>query len=76
MRPIELKAGNVFRIRKARNARKFTVKGIVLKISKENNFDTKNMHPELVGKILVPIESPYNFGQLILDPDDEIYLVR
>jgi hypothetical protein len=70
--PRELSKGMIFRLRKTTNARKFTVTGLVLKITRENGF--KYIAPEEAGKIKVPCDAPA--GELLLDPDKEIYLIR
>lgn len=71
MKPRELKQGDIFSLRPTRNSRKYKVKGIVLKICRENGF--KNFHSEDHGKVLVPVEN-HSAGQLVLNPESEIYV--
>ena len=68
--PKFLKKDMVFSIRKTTNARKYTVTGLVLKITKENGF--KYIPEELAGKIKVPCDCPA--GELDLNPDQVVYL--
>jgi hypothetical protein len=72
MLPKELKTGDVFRLRKTTNSRLYTVTGLILKLCRENGF--KYIPPGEEGKIKVPCDCPA--GELLLDPDKEIYLIR
>jgi hypothetical protein len=72
MLPKDLKKGMCFSIRKTKNAKKFIVDGLVLKITKENGF--KYIPAENAGKILVPVTDHNSCNELILPPDNEIYI--
>ncbi len=67
--PGKLRIGDSFRLRNTTNARKYIVKGLVLKMCKENGF--KYILPENINQILVPVEPD---KIMILPPDKEVYL--
>lgn len=72
-RPIELKIGDKFSIRKSTNARKYIVRGIVLKICKENGF--KYIAEENADKMLIPVNhGSIENAELILEKDTELYM--
>lgn len=72
-KPRELKVGDTFRIRPTKNAKKFKVTGIVLKICRENGFH--NFHSEDHGKVHVPVDNYNGVDVMILNPDKEIYVL-
>lgn len=72
-RPIELKIGDKFSIRKSTNARKYIVTGIVLKICKENGF--KYIPEDTAGKMRIPVShGSIENAELILEKDTELYM--
>lgn len=71
--PRDLRIGDTFRLRAATNSKKYRVTGIVLKVCKENGF--KNFHSEDHGKIRVPVDRHNSIGELLLKPDQPIYVL-